>query len=286
MEKKLRILFEVLFVVILCGFYIVKVMIPEYKEKYGSSDTFIKTKNYQNLFEIKIDNLRFAYVYNDKKQIYHILFLTNDAKVLYNRGIENHSIEDALGKSIPILVERDYLNDHSSITITRYGESGYQEFYTSFCSNLEEKKIPNNIKEEKQELKQLANELKLDGTTDEEILRSLDYYSKEITGFLTDEMDHKKVSVEEECFQYTQTIYQKLDNYVHEKNMNSFSRDNAPFPIELIPADEEQVIYPSSKSWYSYEDGKLKAYIEIKYEDSAYGYCYEGSIDSYKKGEC
>ena len=286
MEKKLRILFEVLFVVILCGFYIVKVMIPEYREKYGSSDTFIKTKNYQNLFEIKIDNLRFAYVYNDKKQIYHIFFLTKDAKVLYNRGIENHSIEDALGKSIPLLVERDFLKEDSSIVITRYGESGYQEFYTSFCSNLEERNIPRNIKEEKRELRQLASELKLDGSTNEEILRSLDYYSKEVTGFLTDEMDQKNKSVEDESFQYTQSVYQKLDNYVHEKNMSSFTKENAPFPIELIPADDEQVIYPSSKSWYSYDNGKLNAYIEFVYEDTTYGYCYEGSIDSYKKGEC
>lgn len=284
MNKRFRILIEVGIMLALCGFYVIKVMIPEYREKYGSSDTFIKTKDYQNLFEVEIQpNIHFAFVYNHKKQIYHILFFTPESRALYNRGIENHSIEDALQKSISILMERDYIEDNTSISLTRYGESGYAEFITSFHSCMESYKVEPILTEKKSTLSKLAETLKVEGKKDHEILRSLDFYSKEIIVF--EDYDDEVFS-DELALEYAKNIYQKIDNFVKDKNYNSFSKDNAPYPIQMMPGDEVGVIYPSKKSWYSYENGALNAYIEFIKNDKNYGYCFEGSIDSVKKGEC
>ena len=283
MEKKLTIIFEIVFVLVLIGYYIIKVMLPEYREKYGSSDTFLRTKNYNNLYEMKIDNnVHFAFVLNDKKQIYHIFFFNKEAKVLYNRGIENHSIEDALHKAIALLVERDYLKEDSVILLTRYGEENYSEFLTSLQSNLEEYHIGKNIIEKQHSLEQLAQELKIDGNNNTEILRNLDYYSKEVVGFLTEEVDIQDT----DFLEYSKSVYQKLNHYVEEKNIDSFDRDKAPYPIQMIPADQGGEYFPTGNSWYSYQDGKMNAYIEFMKDNERYGFCFQGSIDSYKKGEC
>lgn len=282
MEKKLRILFEVGFVLVLVGYYIIKVMLPEYRERYGSSDTFLRTKNYHNMYEMKIDqSVHFALVLNDKKQIYHIFFFNKDAKVLYNRGIENHSIEDALHKTISLLVEREYLKEDSIITLIRFGEGNYSEFLTSLYSNLEEYHIEKNVIEKQHSLEQLAQELHVEGNSNTEILRNLDYYSKETIGFLTDEVEKEDMN----NLEYSKSVYQKLMNYIEEKNLSSFEKEKPPFPIQMIPADQEG-IYPTGNSWYSYQDGKLNAYIEFSKDNERYGYCFQGSIDSYKKGEC
>ena len=283
MEKKLRILFEVGFVIALVVYYMVKVMIPEYRERYGSSDTFLRAKSYHNMYEMKIDqSVHFAFVLNDKKQIYHIFFFNKEAKVLYNRGIENHSIEDALHKAIPLLVERGYLKEDSMITLIRYGEESYSEFLTSLYSNLEEYHIEKNIIEKQHSLEQLAQELQVEGNSNTEILRNLDYYSKEIVGFLSDEVEKEDVDI----LEYSKSIYKKLMNYVEEKNIDSFDKENPPFPIQMIPADQEEEYFPTGNSWYSYQDGKMNAYIEFSKDNERYGYCFQGSIDSYKKGEC
>ena len=282
MEKKLRILFEVGFVLVLVGYYIIKVMLPEYRERYGSSDTFLRTKNYHNMYEMKIDqSVHFALVLNDKKQIYHIFFFNKEAKVLYNRGIENHSIEDALHKTISLLVERGYLKEDSIITLIRFGEGNYSEFLTSLYSNLEEYHIEKNVIEKQHSLEQLAQELHVEGNSNTEILRNLDYYSKETIGFLTDEVEKEDM----DNLEYSKSVYQKLMNYIEEKNLSSFEKEKPPFPIQMIPADQEE-IYPTGNSWYSYQDGKLNAYIEFSKDNERYGYCFQGSIDSYKKGEC
>ncbi len=282
MEKKLRILFEVGFVLALVGYYIIKVMLPEYRERYGSSDTFLRTKNYHNMYEMKIDqSVHFALVLNDKKQIYHIFFFNKEAKVLYNRGIENHSIEDALHKTISLLVERGYLKEDSIITLIRFGEGNYSEFLTSLYSNLEEYHIEKNVIEKQHSLEQLAQELHVEGNSNTEILRNLDYYSKEMIGFLTDEVEKEDM----DTLEYSKSVYQKLMNYIEEKNLDSFEKEKPPFPIQMIPAAQEE-IYPTGNSWYSYQDGKLNAYIEFSKDNERYGYCFQGSIDSYKKGEC
>ena len=54
----------------------------------------------------------------------------------------------------------------------------------------------------------------------------------------------------------------------------------------MIPADEEETLFPTSNSWYHYQDGKLTAYIELSNNNADTGYCFQGSVDSYKKGEC
>ena len=251
MEKKLRILFEVLFVICLCGYYVVKVMIPEYREKYGSSDAFVKTSQYQNMFEVQIDDtIHFAYLLNRKKSIYHIFFFDRNAKVLYNRGIENHSIEDSLEKTFSLLIERNYIKEGSSVSITRYGSTGYSEFYTSFLSYIDYYDISVNVVEKESTLLDLGKKYEIVGENDSMILRNLDVYSKE----LLLENEEELSSQEEQYLEYAKNVYQKLEHYILEKKLNSFSKEEAPFPIQMIPAKEEE-FYPTGNSWYEYQNG-------------------------------
>ena len=70
MEKKIRIIFEILFVMGFAIYYTITIIVPEYKEKYGSSDKFLLTGHIINLFEINIDNgAHFSLAYNKKEQI-------------------------------------------------------------------------------------------------------------------------------------------------------------------------------------------------------------------------
>ena len=56
MEKKIFVVFEIVLIIGASLYYVFKEVIPEYKSSMGSSDRFIKTSEYKNMFEFNIDN--------------------------------------------------------------------------------------------------------------------------------------------------------------------------------------------------------------------------------------
>jgi len=51
MEKKIIFILEILLIIGASIYYIIAEVLPEYREKFGSSDTFLKTDDYKNMIE-------------------------------------------------------------------------------------------------------------------------------------------------------------------------------------------------------------------------------------------
>ena len=179
MEKKLKIICEILFVVIAIFYYYKKVFLPEYRSRMGSSDYFIQTKSYADMVEISIDDqIDFAFVWNDEEVIYHMFFLSKDFSCLYNKNIEGKSFEEAISLSLQLLYQHHYLDNVSVIKVIRYGNKGYSNFLESFTTSLYKYGVF-NILEEENTLEKKCEELGL-GTDDKKaMLLTMDLYSKE-----------------------------------------------------------------------------------------------------------
>ena len=292
MEKKLKIIIELVIFVILVIYISIKVVLPEVRQQFGSSDKFINTSHYQNMFEIKIDNnIRFALAINDKKEIYHIMFLEYRSTCLYNQDIEGNELDLALSDVFRILISKNYINDYSNIVITRYGDTYYSDFINSF-NKLSNKHFSNiKIIEEKNTLSNLRDELQLDYSEDDSFtLKLIDLYSKEYSRQKKNNMYKSEETdsyiTEYNSKKYTDNVYKKIEKFVLSNNISSMDKGDLRLQISLIPADESLKYYPSNNSWFYVIDGKVYAYIEIIDNDISYNYCYNGSIDLNKKGEC
>lgn len=181
MSKKIVVILEILAVLVAFVLYGVFVVVPEYKNKLGSSDYFIKSKEYSNMIEFSIDdNVNFSLLLNKKKQVYHIFFFDANAKCLYNQNIENNSYDEALSMVISKLIESDYLKVDSKIKMVRYGESDYMEFKKIFSSILLKYSISSPIIEDTSSLNDKAVVLEIESENQDMILYMMDLYSKEI----------------------------------------------------------------------------------------------------------
>ncbi len=294
MGKKFAIIFEVIVIISISIYYVFKDVIPEYKSKMGSSDSFIKTSNYKNLLEFDIDSkVNFAVTINEEKKIYHLMFFCEEAVTLYNENIENTTIEDGLDRIVQILIENNYLKSNSMVKVTRYSDDYYREFFNVLKLVLTKYKLNTNIIEDSSSLFLKAESLKLDvleSDSDEAILRVLDNYSKEFPRTFKNSSKSRENTTleldENNSKKFINNVYKKLEDYVKKNNITSLEKNDTELIISLIPADSELKYYPSNNSWYYVRDGKVYAYIEIIDNNISYSYCYNGSIDLNKKGAC
>ena len=105
MNKKLTIAFEIIFIIAAMSYYVYKVMIPEYKTKFGSSDKIVNPERCNNIIEVKInDDIDYMYLFDEEK-IYHLIFFTKGSLVLYNKNIENKNMDEATEVSIKLLID-------------------------------------------------------------------------------------------------------------------------------------------------------------------------------------
>ena len=289
MEKKLIILFEVLCIIGFVVYYCIVELIPEYREKYGSSDTFLNSNRYVNMVEIVIDDdMDFSLAWDSKNTVFHLFFLHKNAICLYNQDIENHSFDESLSLIFPILIQKGYLKENSTFRVIRYGNEGYEQFLNSLHHSFEQYFLPQTFEETESTLEQKGMELGLSVLDPNNILQSLDYYSHEFTKeSVKEEKDSETVSLNEETAKkLCNRVYQKLENFMYEHQIVNLERGNTRLIISLIPADDKGLYMPTAKSWYQVKDGKIDAYIELQDGVHTYGYCYQKSIDSVRKGEC
>jgi hypothetical protein len=289
MQKKIVIIFEILFILVAFTYYTIKVLVPEFKEKYGSSDVLINTNKYKNLIEINVDNkVNFSYALSEDKEIYHIFFLDNNSTILYNQDIENTSISEGVSKTIKLLIENDYLKNTSIIKVTRYGDTYYSNFKNNFLKILKKYSLNTDIIEEDSTLEKLSEKLELDSNKDSSILYNLDLYSKEFTRSINNvnKSSEDVVLSNDNSRSLSDNIYKKIEEYKNTNNISNLDKDNTLLVINLIPADNSGKYYPTDNSWYYIKDNKIYAYIELTSNNKTYSYCYNGSIDLVKKGEC
>ena len=287
MNQKVVVILEILAILGASIYLFITDVIPDYKKSLGSSDSFIKSNDYHNMVEFQIDHsVNFALVISKQKKVSHLFFFDKNATCLYNQNIEGKTIFYALEIVIKKLIEDDFLTSKASIKLVRYGDFAYDDIYHYLEFYTNKYGLSNDFLEEKNSLKELYQSLKLGAMDDESaMLRNLDYYSKEFCRTNISSNNQGDLN-DENARSYTKHVYQKLENYILENNIKNADKNQVPFQIQMIPADSLKKYYPTAKSWYYVRNGKIYAYIELLNDEIQYGYCYEGSIDKNRKGEC
>ncbi len=294
MAKKIIIILEIVFVIIALGYYTIKVLIPEYRDTHGSSDPFMKTKEYQNMVEIKVDDsIHFALAMNREKQIFYIFFFSKNASCLYNQNIEGMDLDEGILKVIQILIQSDYLKNNSIIQFTRYNDQYYKEFLQSFQNHLEEYEIPPHIGEGSSTLELLCERLHITPQKNEKtLLRNIDFYSKEYIRQYRNDLDSYTEGEDlgiidsSNARNYADNVYVSVSRFFVELHVGEVKKNDSRLDITTIPAGEKSIYYPTSNSWYYIEEGKLYAYIEFEHLSEIYSYCYHGSLQNVTEGEC
>ena len=278
MEKKIKIIIEIILFFILLAYCVITVVIPKYKNKYGSSDKYIFTSNYVNIFEIDIkDNAHFSLLYNKKGKIYHILFFNDYSYALYNQNIEDLSLKDSLNKIIFLLKNKGLRNQN--IQVFYYEEKDIKEFQNEFQKLLKDYSITSSCSFEKGELLDLAKRFDITDTDSSAIIRNLDFYSKELI------KDIKKKNSNQDSYyeKAANSIYDRLNTYISSQKIFELKKDEVVYPIQIIGADNDEKLFPNSNSWYYVHEGLLYAYIEF---NDMTGYCYMGNKNNKKEGVC
>lgn len=287
MEKKIIIALEILFVVIAIGYYTVKELIPDLKKQFGSSDKIVNPEKCNNIIEIRIDdNIDFMYLLDNEEKIYHIIFLSPQSLVLYNRNIENRNYDDVNKESIKLFIENNYLKTNSKISITRYNNKYYIKYKDSLFNILKYYNINTNFIENESNFIEMSKKLGIDTSTKSKMISELDYYSKELINNNSKSNIKNIVLSKDTSIKLANNVYKKIEKYVEANDITNIDKNNTKLLINTIPADDRAIYYPSTNSWYYVKDKRIYAYIEFNDNNMKYGHCYKGSIDSVREGEC
>lgn len=286
-EKKLRIIIEIVIVLVSLIYLSIKYSYPEIKQKLSGSDALINTKKYKNMIELNIDDKVDFILVLDKEKIYHIFFI-NNSSCLYDKKIENNELDKSIDIVVSTLIENNLLNNKSNIIITRYNKYKYNDIKKVLDKTLTKYKINTNLIEKKSSINKLKNKYKLSSTTDKNILLEFDLQCKNKliqnneTNTINTTTDSKLLSPRK----YSNNIYKSIEKYLYQNNITDIEKDNQTLLITTIPGDEKGTIYSTNNSWYYAKDKNIYAYIELVIDNEIYKYCYEGSIDNIKEGEC
>ena len=290
-DKSIQILKIIILLVLFLGGLFFKYL-PEYKKSLGSSDSYIDSANYDDLIEIYIDNKPNFMIVTKKETINGILFFDKESLCLYNQNIENSKIEDGINIIIEQLIKYDYLKSTSTITFVKYSDKSYQKVTTSFKNYLTELNVPINFIEKTSSLEEKRTLYNITVTENEQIIKELELYSKNLVRNNKNDVTNKQESNiseeinEDNVRRFTDNVYIKIEKYIKDNNITNQEVNNTSLPITLIPINEKGNIYPDSSSWYYVQDSKVYAYISITHNNQNYSYCYQSSIDEYKKGQC
>lgn len=281
----------ILTILLIIGVLIFK-FIPEYKKSLGSSDSFLDTKNYDGIVEIKINDQPDFILITERDYISAILFFDKKALCLYNQNIENKTIEEGINIIVEQLIKNNYLQSGSTITFAKYTDNSYQRVQAAFKNKLQALKVTVTYAEIQLTLKDKAASLGIEDSNPEELLRKLELYSKEIIRYDKNNVSEYEDPVieadltETTSKELTNNIYRKLEEYAAENKITNQATTSTTLPITLIPATSDGTLFPDATSWYYIKDSKVYAYISLTSNNQTFSYCYQGSIDAYKKGQC
>lgn len=297
MNKKLKIVgygFVVLVVIIAVALVVVFKSWPEYQATLGSSEKWFSEKNYKTGIEIKIDmGPEFFMVINEEKQLSYIFIENENALSLVNKDIEGKQLKKAIPEIFQILLTNKQL-ENNKITIINYGDRNvYEDTLTLIKDTLTKNSKTNQIIEQTSTLEQKATEENLEEKEQSQVLWILYLRSRE---FMDQAEEEKEPTTENKtetqkitkdmASTYANSIYQKIVTYMINSNIKNQSRDNGNLPIQYIPGDSENKVYPTTSSWYYIENYKVYAEITIASQNNNYTFCYQGSIEEKKEGLC
>ena len=292
-EKTLTIIEIIIIFILMIGAIIFK-FLPEYKASKGSSDTYINTENFQDLIEVRInDKPNFALVITDKT-ISNILFFDSSSSCLYNKNIEAKDINSGVKEIIKLLIENNYLKQNSTITLTTYKSTKHLEIKNAFLTETTKLNLNILLQETKSTIEEKAESFNITGEDELELLKEIEMYSKNIIRRVINDVaqsedynQQAQIDLDENLsHEYADNIYKKIENYSRKNNIINQEISNQTLQISLIPANKEGTIFPDDTSWYYIKESKVYLYISITQNNKNYSYCYQGSIDDYKKGIC
>ncbi len=280
---------EVVVILIIIIYLAITKYWPEYQESLGSSEKLFLPSIYATGVEIKITTGPELFLVIDKEEKVAAIFFENEqATYLANQEIENKSITKAIPKIIQILIDNKLL-DNNTITIINYKD---RKVYDKVLTKVKETLTANNkvvaITETSSSLQQKSQEEGLEEAEDDDILWKLYEQSMDILNndSIEPETNNTVDLTKDLASVYADTIYQKLMTYRVNLNLKDQEINASNMPIQYIPGDSENTIYPTSDSWYYIKDYKIYAEISFKGEKQQYTFCYQGSLEEKKEGNC
>lgn len=292
MKEKYKNILQIVIVFILIICALIFNVIPEYKASQGSSDKYIDTENYTDIVEVKVNNKpNFALIITDN-QISNILFFDQESLCLYNQNIEGTSIKDGTKKIIELLITNDYLKQDYFLILTKYKNKSYEKTKQYLLTALQDLSVTVNVQEESSSIEQKAKENNITYKDEISSLKEIELLSKDIVRQHNNDVSYQSTInkpeniTQDNSREYTDTVYKKIESYMRSNNITNQTIDNQTLEITKIPANSRGNVFPDSTSWYYIEDSKVYAYISITINNNNYSYCYQASIDVYKKGQC
>ena len=292
MKEKYKNILQIVIVFILIICALIFNVIPEYKASQGSSDKYIDTENYTDIVEVKVNNKpNFALIITDN-QISNILFFDQESLCLYNQNIEGLSIKDGTKKIIELLITNDYLKQDYFLILTKYKNKSYEKTKQYLLTALQDLSVTVNVQEESSSIEQKAKENNITYKDEISSLKEIELVSKDIVRQHNNDVSYQSTInkpeniTQDNSREYTDTVYKKIESYMRSNNITNQTIDNQTLEITKIPANSRGNVFPDSTSWYYIEDSKVYAYISITINNNNYSYCYQASIDVYKKGQC
>ena len=294
-RKKSYFIARLIVIFLVLALYSYLVSYPEFKNKIGSSDTFINTNEFKDMLEINInDKINFSLVINEENNVYHLFFFENMSLMLYNKNIENTSLPTALKQIINILYTNDSLPNKSSIKLISYTDITSKDtlklVQKTITQELSSLSLQPTITTTTMTLEDKFHQLGINYETKmTENLTNLDLYSKELYNNknTTTSEDNTNITITESTIRnYMYNVYLKIEQYTVKNNIINQEINQSNLLISNIPADAEGKIYPTSESWYYVKNGAIYAQIKLNINKKEYTYCYQGGVDKYKKGEC
>lgn len=281
--KRFQVIVFLVVIIIATAYYI----IPDLKDNFGSSDSFVNTKEITSIIGIKLPSgPDFSLIINNNTKITNILFHNTASLCLYNKEIENQNLSSSLNRIITILEDNSYLTENSTIILIEYEEN---KDYLVFKKSFQEKTKDLNINYQESQSTVIDKVNKLALISSETGIKALEEYSKSLISNYKDQklitsLKEKEELTEENASLYADNVYLRLTNYA--LNVSNQGITDSTMPIQLIPAITEKNIYPTENSWYYIKEHKVYAYIEFKSTTQSYAFCYNGSKDSKREGNC
>ncbi len=274
---------EIVIVLVAVGYVVVTREWPNYKNSLGSSEQLFSSSEYKTGIEVKIPSgPEFFLVINEEEKLSFIFLENSDAISLANQDIEGKNIEQAIPLVIQNLIDRQKINNQV-INIINYNDL---KIFNNVVSLISETLTKNNlsitVQTDSSTLKQKAEEENIESEDENDILWTLYLVSREIMDETEDESTKTSKITKDNASIYADNIYDKLTTYMVNANIKDQDRNNLNMPIQYIPGDTNNSIYPTSSSWYYIENYQIYAEITI----DNYTYCYSGSKQEKKEGMC
>lgn len=271
---------EIIAILLAAVLLVVFKFIPELKADFGSSDTYINVDTYDTIVEINVLSGPNFFLITTEDKVTNILFMNETSCVLYNKDIENTDLTTAVTKITSILTSNSLVTQESKIQITAYPKNTNYEKVKQALTTTHQTIY---IQETTKTLVDRVKELQISSSTEQNSLYELQLYSKDIVERYKKDNNNSSMISKTEAKQYADQVYSHLQKYSLTHPNQSI--DDTSFPIQLIPiTTTNATLYPSVNSWYYIENQNVYAY--IAFDKSSYSFCYQGTQQNIKEGEC